>query len=286
MGNGHEIVISIGRFAREFFLGSMFLGFKGVSLFDSLGWLGLAPSVTSVNPPFWTLHVELWGSLLVLSLCALRKLIRVWSFGIALVFVVWWVGLSFYLLFVAGFVLEWIVRNRKLPSSMVLACIGLCLIAWGEYVGVTKGDAYVYRFFLSVSDKVYGHAYNPYTFESTVAGIAIFGGILLCFPVRQMLSSRWAQFLGRLSFGMYLFHFPILVAVGGLAFFASSATGYGVAIVIALAAGCVISGLCAWLFDEYVDPWVLGLAKRTSNAVSLALARRTFDAKKPKAATS
>lgn len=272
MGDGYEITYTLGAFAYETLLGSMAFGYHGVSLFDEVRALQLAPMVASVNPPFWTLHFELWGSMLVLALTWLRKHTRGWLFALSLAGALWATGTSSYLLFVVGFLLERVVRSRALPTGVVAMIVGGLLIVAGEFVGVTKGEGHVNGLFLWASQYTLGKAFNPFVFQSTVAGIAIFAGVLLCAPVRRVLSAGWALSLGRLSFGMYLFHFPVLVLVGGAAFFLTTPWGYGLAVTVAFAGGLATSVWLAHYFDLRIDSWAIGKAKLAGDFASRILA--------------
>ncbi|HEY0182118.1 MAG TPA: acyltransferase family protein, partial [Rhodopila sp.] len=74
LGAGGPSEVSLLSLAHQAAFEGMFVGYGGVSLLP--GWLGLlmgiVPHMRSFDVPLWTLHVEFYGSLIVLLLVALR----------------------------------------------------------------------------------------------------------------------------------------------------------------------------------------------------------------------
>src|SRR5208283_6206007 len=64
----------IGGILKEIFVGGMLFGHVGTTLLPGpIGyWIGLPLSSHSYNAPLWTLHLEFYGSLLVLMLVKLE----------------------------------------------------------------------------------------------------------------------------------------------------------------------------------------------------------------------
>jgi hypothetical protein len=65
----------VSHFVREVVIESLFTGYQWSTLFAPLE-PHLDTVTGSFNAPFWTLHVELWGSFLVMALVAMRHVSR------------------------------------------------------------------------------------------------------------------------------------------------------------------------------------------------------------------
>ena len=162
--------------------------------------------VRTYNPVLWTMEVELWGSFLLFSYLALvgRHPLR----GVACAaFVGVFLGLELYwpISFVAGGALcDWYVTRERRPEpepggwrgtipalrrSRALATAGvlptLCLIGLGA-----------------------GHGLPHLTISTAVLSLVLFS-----LPVQAALSVRPLRWLGKISFGLYLAHMPILLAL-------------------------------------------------------------------------
>ena len=70
-GDGLQRCPDTGHLAREISLDSLLLGYREATLFAPLAGQ-LPPMELSLDAPFWSLHLELYGSLLVLCLVSLR----------------------------------------------------------------------------------------------------------------------------------------------------------------------------------------------------------------------
>jgi peptidoglycan/LPS O-acetylase OafA/YrhL len=79
-------------------------------------------------------------------------------------------------------------------------------------------------------------------------------------PARSGLSTRAPQWLGKVSFSLYLTHLPILVALVYL--FGDQNWG------LVAAVGIPVSVAVAWLFNRFVEAPSHRLAKRVGRLVS------------------
>jgi peptidoglycan/LPS O-acetylase OafA/YrhL len=95
---------------------------------------------------------------------------------------------------------------------------------------------------------------NLYQFQSQLAATALFIGTLLSPIAQHPLASQICRRLGRLSFGIYLVHFPILFTVACAAFLPLAATlPYPAAVTITGAGFALLVLTAASNFERWID---------------------------------
>jgi len=259
---------------RDGFINALFLGYEPVSLFSGRSWLILPGLDQSIDPPFWTLHVEFWGSMLVLALVYLNRRLSPIALAAVVIVALWLVGTSWYLLFVVGFLL-YLIKDVVVPrTTWFISGVGSALVIWGGIIGVTKASGQVQALFLALTPFVRGQALNAYTFQSSVGGALIFAGVWLSPHLRVLLSCRPVVALGRLSFGLYLLHFPVLFALSSRVFLWLLPHGYGMAISGASVAGMGITVGLAFLYDRFVDGYVLQFSREVATLIASTRGKR------------
>ena len=97
---------------------------------------------------------------------------------------------------------------------------------------------------------------NLFQFQSQLGAVALYLGVLWCPLVWPALESVPCRQLGRLSFSIYLLHFPILFTLVCLAF--TIAPSPAVAFVLFL----VLTLLAAVAFERLVDRPSIALSRR------------------------
>jgi peptidoglycan/LPS O-acetylase OafA/YrhL len=189
---------------REITLDSLVLGYREYTLFTPIA--GRLPLLEhALNAPSWSLHLELYGSLLVLALVLLcaraprAHLAAVIMCGILF-------GTHPMFLFVLGHLCA--SQLGKPPKPV----IGIALIALGLAMSATKDWAFLEAVRVSIVRFASAGAPNLFQFQSQMAAVALFTGVLLSPMAHRLLSL--CQGLGRLSFSIYLLHFPILFTIG------------------------------------------------------------------------
>jgi len=145
--------------------------------------------VTTMIPPLWTMPIELAGSVLVFSFCALvgtrswRLAAYVFALGVAVIRP----GLTYYGAFVAGMIFaesyDWPVVAQSVWRPLLIFILGALLA-----VSLPTGSARLYL----------------------LVAVLMFYGMMRCRPLKTMLESRVSRFLGRISFSLYLFHAIVL----------------------------------------------------------------------------
>ena len=230
------------------------------SLFNNLFMTGQSDAI---DPPVWSMFVEMRASLvfpiimyvlfrmrfstavfigLLFSLAGSR-LVHADFLGSQVI----WFGITskFIWLFVVG-------AGLAFPSNPTVAAFGSATRAqllFALFIGITLIE---YRFF-------------PYALpaKNYVPSIGIIILFLICLQSRLaavILEWKFFIFLGRVSYGLYLVHWPILIAFGALALFYGWDHGVGMATII-------ISIILAWLMNIVVETPMITLGRRISNAL-------------------
>lgn len=211
---------------------------------------------SSYNPVLWTMRVEFIGSLLVLACCvfSLKRWHAVAQFcPIVVALVVYFPSeWMLYLGFIAGMYVGRVRPGRPkwslwLAAGVVL--IGGCfdsspLYAWAQHIPLTN-------FALK-------HCFN------------ITGAIALLYLVRsgvfdRLLLSRIAQFFGRISFGLYLIHFSVLLTFTPWVFIRlMSVPGmpYSVGVMIDILLSIILILPLAKLYQATFDQWGINLSRQ------------------------
>jgi peptidoglycan/LPS O-acetylase OafA/YrhL len=109
------------------------------------------------------------------------------------------------------------------------------------------------RVFLSQTELAY--APNLYQFQSQLAAIALYFGVLCCPLVWRPLESAPCRHLGRLSFSIYLLHFPILFTLVSLTFTALPS------IIAVFVLFLAITLLAAIAFERLIDRPAIALSR-------------------------
>lgn len=187
---------------RAEWLGSM-LKFDVTSLrwlSDSLFDVFLAPSqVTSVNPFLWTMQIELAGSILLFAVLYALPSFRYPKQIVLTFFVASFFANKFFCLFFAGLYFSLLRREQTLAKSRH-KWISLALL-----LSVFAAD-YLFR-----NQNINVNWFNRL---NSVLSILIVYAIYSNQWFMRFFSLRISQFLGRISYSLYLAHFAVLISFG------------------------------------------------------------------------
>ncbi|MDO9711089.1 acyltransferase family protein [Paracraurococcus lichenis] len=238
------------------------------------------PSIASAyNGPLWTLAIELRGSLLVLLLLlARRRWPRAWAWGAALALA--WLWRSAYGGFLAGALVA--LAAPHLPAAAALRraapALGLggALLSWLALRELPDGLA------LPGGGPGWPAALPAADLLRSLGAALGLGAVAALPGLRRWLERPWLAVLGRLSFPLYLVHWPMILGPGAAAFVALEPRLGGAAARLAgMAAAALLSLLLALAFrpvDEAAIRWSrrlrAALAARGSVMPAAALARR------------
>jgi peptidoglycan/LPS O-acetylase OafA/YrhL len=263
--------LSVVSALKDGIVNALFLGYRNLP-----GATFLAPWQQSIEQsfvaPLWTLSIEFYGSMAILLLCwSARQSRMLW-------FVVVTLGAAFtirsaYICFFVGHLLAHAHRaerptpqSRFFPILSIIIGVGCCILAevwqpqWLKELCGYQSHLLFPGQFAPMQQKAYG-------------AILVLVGIIDLQPARRLLSVPWLVERSKLSFPLYLVHWPLLFGPAAALFLLlDSAVGMEPARLIAIAAGIGMAILCSVLFAG-VDRYALGLSRR--------LRRRLSDAEFP-----
>ena len=239
------------------FLHTLFDGLIGAPLF----------SHTALNPPLWTIQVELIGSIFLFSMLALfsrRPLwLAVWFLFFADVLGFSSPNVLFYISFLVGALLNparhWLTSHQTLAA--MFAALGLVGLAYNHLAVFAPLQA------IHLPNlQPYGPKFddNARLVWNSLGAMLFVAGVLCSHPLNKLFASTIPVFLGKISFSLYVIHVPLLMSVGlraaragqhlGLSFGRSAAVAFVVYLTVAIAA--------AALFRRLVDEPSIRLADR------------------------
>jgi peptidoglycan/LPS O-acetylase OafA/YrhL len=240
---------TLAHLAREVGLDSLLLGYREATLFAP--WAGdLTPMDRSLDAPFWSLHLELYGSLLVLCLVTLRAH-SAWLHRTAVIVAAIAFGTHPLFLFVLGHLLS----PPPLRGGGAWGSWGGLVLLLGLVLCATKDWQSVEWLRLTLSRTELAYAPDLYQFQSQLGAVALYVGVLWCPFVWPALSSGPCRRLGALSFSVYLLHFPILFTLVCFAF------TFVPSVLAAFAVFVATTLLAALLFERWIDRPAIALSR-------------------------
>jgi peptidoglycan/LPS O-acetylase OafA/YrhL len=232
-------------------------------------WQGIyriwAYPVSTYNIVLWTMHYELLGSFLVfafLALFGLQKNRRIAYIVLGLIFLK-----TYFLGFIAGMAICDVVINqpglmRRLSSRLTWASLPVAIVlgCWTTAVAYKSVyDRVTVPFFATPELEILAHI---------VGAIIVVVAVLKLELLAKPLESRPMQYLGKISFPLYLTHFIIMGSVACFIFsHLAAAHSYGLALLAAVVVSLPISFVVAHFYAKYVDAQAVGLSKRWGNAL-------------------
>jgi peptidoglycan/LPS O-acetylase OafA/YrhL len=253
---------TVSHLLREIGLDSLLLGYREYTLFAPIsGHLPLLEH--SLDAPFWSLHLEFYGSLLVLLLVRLQSR-SAWLHRATLVACAAGFGTHPMFLFVLGHLCATRLHCTPIPL------LGTSLIVLGLAMSAGKDWSAVEAVRTAIAHFAPVAAPNLFQFQSQLAAIALFLGVLLSPPAQWLLARKPCRHLGRLSFSIYLLHFPILFTLGCVAFVPlAGALPYPAAVAVIFVGFSVVMLIAAAWFEHWVDRPAIRLSRRLDTAVPI-----------------
>lgn len=269
-----DVDLSLVSVLRDGTINALFLGYS-----DKPGVAFLAPWQQTIEQsfvaPLWTLSTEFYGSLVILLLClCARRSRHLWWTVMALgtLFTI----RSAYICFLVGHLLA-VHRRAERPVStrerfavaLVIAGVACCVVTdvWQPAWLVTLCSYNTYWLF---------PGQLPQMQQKALGAALVLTGVIDLRVCRDFLSKPWLVACSRLSFPIYLIHWPVMCGLAAAVFvYLSKLVSIHLAQVGALAFGLGASVAASIVFAR-VDQYALGLSSRLRRrAVNLATPRTT-----------
>jgi peptidoglycan/LPS O-acetylase OafA/YrhL len=228
-------------------------------------WLDLTPVAYSFNGPIWTLHIEFAGSILIMLLVALRAgAPRAVHRSIALVLAVLLIAHPLGLFVIGHLAAPIMARPAACRSAFVGFVLFLCGMACASYAAPDWLLGLPLRWAAVMNLPA---DFDGLHLQSAAEAIFIFAAVAVGQPLRTLLTTGPVQTAGRLSFSLYLVHFPILLTIACVVF--TWTYGGPAASAIAIAAGVVATVGLAFGFERWVDRPAIALSHRIGRTLLL-----------------
>ena len=260
--------LSVLSVIRDGTINALFLGYSGLPGVAFLApWQ--QPVENSLVAPLWTLSIEFYGSMIVLGLCWCARRSRALWWSVMLLGAIFTIR-SAYICFFVGHLLATVQRaerpapvSRRLPMLVVMSGVLLCVLAevWQpQWLRSLCADPTYFLFpgqFAPMQLKTYG-------------ALLVLVGVIDLQAARHFLSRPWLVARSKLSFPLYLIHWPILFGPSAALFLLLNGM-----VGIELARLCaIVAGICLAFAGSLVFLWV----DRRALELSRTLRRRMSDA--------
>ncbi len=230
--------------------------------FNARHWLTTMLSATFsegnlYNPPLWTIKTELYGSIMVYAFLLLAGNWR-YRMLLMLVLIVAF-KTSLYQGFWLGLLAADMVKHRtwladkKGYVSWILLALFLYFVNFPRYVSDEFRASTIYHFW--PSDAKYEGGYPM------LAAVLAFVLVLTSPSIKNWLRQPAWQFLGRISYALYLLHFLLIGSFSSWLFLRlTPAMSYGSAFFIVTGSGLALAVVAAYVATRWVDEPVIGLS--------------------------
>ncbi|WP_213773524.1 acyltransferase [Bradyrhizobium sp. dw_78] len=258
--------VSVLSVIRDGTVNALFLGYRGLP-----GVAFLAPWQQAVDQsfvaPLWTLSIEFYGSMIVLMLCwcARRSRALWWS---ALLLGTIFTARSAYLCFFVGHLLAaFSCAERPAPASKLLPVFCIAFgVFWCVLAEIWQPE-WLRMLCSSPTYLLFPGQFAPMQ-QKTFGAILVLVGIINLEAARSFLSTPWLIARSKLSFPLYLIHWPVLFGPSAALFLLlNGMIGLELSRLSAIVAGICLAFLASVFFlpvDHRALEWSRALRKRMS----------------------
>ena len=226
------------------------------NLVKNMLYLGVLEGSPTFNPPLWSLKVEMLGSIFLLTTLLIFPPKHFYLGAlISLTLVFGYFGYSKFFLWVVAIYLGALIH--RIPFEFRSRFINTSFVIFGLYLGAFQYN----HLFYDWVPKILGDERKDIT--------NIIGAILVLAPLLRrdfsIFKNSIGDFLGRLSYSIYLLHFPILCSV---ACFMYLGKGLSSNIFLIYITYVVLTFICAYFFERFVDRPSHKIARRFGGFVT------------------
>jgi peptidoglycan/LPS O-acetylase OafA/YrhL len=233
------------------------------------------------NTSLWTLQIELWGSLALFAVYIVTRrwpAPRSWRL-LAAVMVGWLAWRSDYAGFAIGAalfevqpdiarfananrILAWVVGPLLLTAALLLGGAPIYGTVWSPYIPILSWLA--------------AYTSDPIIALHRLGGALMVASVLVWIPLQRLLATRVVNYLGRVSFMLYLCHVSLICSLGAwLVLRLSPLVGYEVACLLALPIFMAVVLVVAGLGTHWLDAPCIRLAHRAGRGAASGWLRLT-----------
>ena len=236
----------------------MLLGYHDTGLFQQLVTLPW-PLYAAPDPPQWSLHLEFWGSLLLIGLVWCRHVSKfLYAAALAATFVA--IGGNALILFVIGNLIAYGLQTRCVAEAVATqparsAAKGLLVtglvFAYGDKLPLLWRLDHLHASGLIVT------SYPFFSLSREVGATLAFTAIFGLRRIQALLGTRAIAWLGAMSFSIYLLHWGVMLTVGSWLYARVLPSGGTSAIILATAAVVSVTLIAAIPFEHWVDRFAI-----------------------------
>jgi peptidoglycan/LPS O-acetylase OafA/YrhL len=223
----------------------------------------------AVDPPMWTLHIELWGSILVILLVYFHAKSPSLYPWIVLLTLIGTGGHPLGLFVVGNFTAIYFDRiPKRILNNWLSFIVGSLVLAAGIYLAAAAAPPAIWRLTPLLNISIF---HMPFVnLKDEIGAVMVFVATMFIAPIRYVLRCGTFVWLGRMSFSLYLVHFPIMITIGSIVFlslvFYIDVTG---AAAVTFCVGMITTMIVAFLFEKYVDYPAILLSRRVTAPLRL-----------------
>jgi peptidoglycan/LPS O-acetylase OafA/YrhL len=255
--------VTIQNLIYQIALDGMLAGYFEISFLPAVlrKWLDLTRLYGSLNVLLWTLHVEFVGSILILVLVACRSRFGRLAYALALSVSAALLVSTPLVMFLIGHRIARFIQNP--PHRLLTSMVGAVFLIAGVSFSSGKDWVWVSAIFATLPSAPSGPPSSSFHLQSMLGAVLVFLGACFLRPAQRIFEGRLFQFLGRISFALYLVHFPILFTVSCGVFLATrDLLSYGASILLASLVGIFSSVLIAIHFEWLIDRPALQVSRK------------------------
>lgn len=187
-------------------------------------------------------------------------------------------GTGLYSLFMIGFA-AYHFRLKIMREGYASNIVGLILIAVGIFVASVPGDGMATIALALASKVTLMQAKSPYVLNTGIGAVIILLGVCMSVSAKRLLSSAPALWLGKISFSLYLIHFPILFSLGAWIFLHALGTlGFLSSALLVFLVCIPLTVFLASLFEVSVDRRAISASRSSERYLNKKSAPNGLDA--------